>query len=179
MNIFKNKLVLFALMFCTVNVFGQQDNEVTCEDIIDNCLVEYIQENEACRQWEGEGSMNGEIYRNGKVVIGGGPSHSDHKLTVAGEVLTEEFKVDVNAWPDYVFTEEYKMMSLEELEAFIHKNGHLPNIPTEEKIMKEGISLGDMTVLQQEKIEELYLHLIQMQKETALLESILAELDKK
>ncbi len=57
-------------------------------------------------------------------------------------------------------------MSLADLEAFIKKNNHLPNIPSAQEVKeKEGIELGEMNAKLLEKIEELTLHLIEMNKE--------------
>jgi hypothetical protein len=68
-------------------------------------------------------------------------------------------------WPDYVFAKEYKLMPLHEVEQHIKTNGHLPNMPSAAIIEKDGIPMGDIIIRQQEKIEELTLHLIEIKKE--------------
>jgi hypothetical protein len=57
-------------------------------------------------------------------------------------------------------------MSLEELEKFIITNKHLPEIPSEKDIVKQGgYELGEMTELLLKKVEELTLYIIKQNKE--------------
>jgi hypothetical protein len=87
-----------------------------------------------------------------------------YKLSVNGAVRATKVKV-YNTWADYVFNKEYNLHSLNELEKYIKENGHLPNVPSAKEIEQKGIDLGDMSRIQQEKIEELTLYLIQQNKE--------------
>lgn len=89
---------------------------------------------------------------------------SAYSLYVKGGILTEEIHVQPS-WADYVFEKDYELMPLTQVANFIEKNGHLPNIPSTEVIEIEGIELGDMTKRQQEKIEELMLYVIKIQRE--------------
>jgi hypothetical protein len=79
-----------------------------------------------------------------------------------GKVYAREVEVTLSAFPDYVFEDEYPLMSLKELKDFIEKNGHLPNIPKGEDIDNNGIGLGDLSHKQMEKIEELTLYILQL-----------------
>ena len=91
--------------------------------------------------------------------------------------MAEEIRVQsMAAWPDYVFKKDYPLPTLSELEKQIAKHGHLPNIPDAQTIDKEGIKLGDMQTRMMEKIEELTLYLIQMDKDNRLLRQELADL---
>ncbi|RYY67958.1 MAG: hypothetical protein EOO13_13585 [Chitinophagaceae bacterium] len=103
----------------------------------------------------------------GQIAIGGViPAASGYKLTVTGKVICEELKVKLSgAWPDYVFANDYKLASLPEVEKFIAANKHLPNIPTAEEIEKNGMEVGDMQKKMMEKIEELTLYIIDLQKQ--------------
>lgn len=87
-----------------------------------------------------------------------------YKLTVNGKVRAHAVKVYTD-WADYVFEPEYRLTSLEELEKFIFKNGHLPNIPSAKEVEENGIDLGEMNKLLLEKVEELTLHTIALKKE--------------
>jgi len=101
-----------------------------------------------------------------------------YKLGVDGKVVCEELKVQLSSkWADYVFAPEYKMMTLSETESYINKNKHLPNIPSATEVAEEGISLGEMSKLQMEKIEELTLHVIAINKEKEELEKRIARLE--
>lgn len=74
-------------------------------------------------------------------------------------------------FPDYVFKKDYELMSLDSLSAYLDKENHLPNIPTAETVKLEGMDLGELTRLQQEKIEELTLYLIELHKKILILEA--------
>jgi hypothetical protein len=113
---------------------------------------------------------------NGKVGIGydfgnyptaaGSVDVSGYNLFVKGGILTEEVRVSLQStWADYVFSKDYKLPSLFELEDFIETNGHLPNVPSAQTVKEDGIELGEMAKIQQEKIEELTLYIIQLNKE--------------
>lgn len=94
------------------------------------------------------------------------PAGKDYALTVRGSVLTEEVEVKLFAdWPDYVFTDDYEMMSLEETESYIESNGHLPGVPSAKVVEEEGLALGEMNRILMEKVEELTLHMIELKKE--------------
>lgn len=113
---------------------------------------------------------------NTPTVIGG-QNISNYRLFVAGGILTEEVRVRTG-WADYVFEESYELPSLNEVSEYIEENGHLPNVPSAEQVEEEGIELGDITRIQQEKIEELTLYMIEMQKEIESLKARLDEQDK-
>ncbi|MBY8961667.1 hypothetical protein KJK34_02760 [Flavobacterium sp. D11R37] len=97
------------------------------------------------------------------------PDLTNYRLFIKGGILAEEVRVRTDLWPDYVFTSEYNLMPLTEVEQFIAENGHLPNMPSAKEVEEEGLALGDMVKRQQEKIEELTLHLIEQQKEMNIL----------
>ena len=68
--------------------------------------------------------------------------------------------------PDYVFEPEYKLQSLEEVEKHISESKHLPNVPSMDEMDKWGalsVENRDMKLL--EKIEELTLYVIDLQKQ--------------
>lgn len=119
------------------------------------------------------GFFDGNNYLSNQMVIGtkdipttaGEFDVSSFQLMVKGGVLSEEVLiVNSTEWADYVFDADYNLKSLEELEKFIEKNHHLPNIPSSATIEKTGIKLGEMTILQQEKIEEAILYIIELNK---------------
>jgi hypothetical protein len=96
------------------------------------------------------------------------PAESKYKLFVTGGILTEEVKVELKGgpdWPDYVFASNYKLNSLSDVEAYISKNKHLPDLPSAESVRKEGINLGEMNAILLQKVEELTLYIIQQQKQ--------------
>lgn len=121
--------------------------------------------------------------KNNKIGIG--TSNPDELLTVKGKIHTQEVLVDLEGAvaPDYVFEHyftgsseampTYTLISLEELEAYIKQNNHLPNVPSAEIMKEEGISLKEMNLILLQKIEELTLYTIQQQKEIDVLKKLI------
>jgi len=94
-------------------------------------------------------------------------------LYVQNGIRTEALRVDLAAatgWADFVLKPTYSLMPLAEVESFILENEHLPNVPSEDKLRKEGIDVSEMLATQMEKIEELTLYIIQMEKRIKELE---------
>ncbi|MCO6497670.1 MAG: hypothetical protein J5I50_08415 [Chitinophagaceae bacterium] len=107
-------------------------------------------------------SLSMMIADNGNVGIGTG--NPTYKLSVNGNVRSKEVVVESN-WADYVFENDYKLLSLNEVEQFIKQNNHLPGIPTAKEVQKNGLSVGDIQSKMMEKIEELTLYVIELQKQ--------------
>jgi hypothetical protein len=90
---------------------------------------------------------------------------SAYKLFVKGGILTEEIRVALaSTWADYVFKKDYKLPSLQAVEKHIQEKGHLINVPSADEVATSGINLGEMSKIQQEKIEELTLYIIAQNK---------------
>ncbi len=87
-----------------------------------------------------------------------------------GNVLAREIKVSLEEFPDYVFGEDYDLMSLKDLKIFINKYNHLPNIPSESEIVANGMNLGDMQSRQMEKLEEMTLYILELNERLLMLE---------
>nr|WP_299342373.1 hypothetical protein [Allomuricauda sp.] len=92
------------------------------------------------------------------------------KLAVKGKIRAEEIKVETG-WADYVFKEGYDLPTLLEVERHIREKGHLINIPSEEEVAENGVHLGEMNKLLLEKIEEMTLYILQLEKRIASLET--------
>ncbi len=95
---------------------------------------------------------------------------TDKFLTVneAGEVVLSRYRLSItdhSQWADRVFEPSYLLKPLPEVEQFIRSHQHLPGIPSARDIVKNGMDATHMNALLLEKIEELTLHLIQLQKE--------------
>ncbi len=104
------------------------------------------------------------IKTNGDVGIG--TTSPDSKLTVKGKIHAEEVKVDLSVpAPDYVFTKDYDLLTIEEIQEHIKEKGHLPNIPSATEMEKNGVALGVMNMKLLEKIEELTLYTIAQEKQ--------------
>lgn len=128
-----------------------------------------------------------QINGDGKVLIGNVANPmtintaNSYKLYVETGILTEKVKVAVkNAtnWSDYVFYPDYHLKPLSEVEQFIKQNNHLPEIPSSDELVSNGLDLGEMQAKQMKKIEELTLYLIEMKKEIEVLKAQNAALQK-
>ncbi len=109
------------------------------------------------------------ILRNGSVGIGTDfftnyNTWTDYKLAVNGGVRCKFLKVEPN-WSDFVFEKTYKLRTLKEVEQFIIENGHLPEIPSSKEVGADGIDVGEMNAKLLQKIEELTLYTIELQKQ--------------
>ena len=103
----------------------------------------------------------------GNGNIGVGTINPDAKLTVRGDIHTQEVKVDLNGSvaPDFVFEHNYRLATLEETEKFIQDNKHLPGVPSSQEMEENGIELKEMNLKLLQKVEELTLYLIDQNKE--------------
>ena len=117
---------------------------------------------------------HGNVFRfsnSGRLFIGAGLNGEpidDFNLYVEKGIRTEKIRVDIaseNGWADYVFEEDYVLIPIDELEAFIKENKHLPGVPSAAVVVEEGIDLGEMNAILLRHIEELTLRMIDMQKE--------------
>jgi hypothetical protein len=118
------------------------------------------------------------IMANGAVIIGAVSSMTtpgDYRLYVEKGILTEKIKVALKTsadWSDYVFEPDYQLKPLREVESFVRINKHLPGIPSAATLVKDGgIDVNQMFARQMEKIEELTLYIIDLNKKIAVLET--------
>ncbi|MBA4197448.1 MAG: hypothetical protein C0459_07830 [Chitinophaga sp.] len=105
----------------------------------------------------------------GRVKIGDVNDLVDgYKLYVEQGILTEKVKVAVknsDEWYDNVFKPHYKLTPLNELEQYIKTHNHLPDVPSADEVVKDGIDLGKMNALLLKKIEENTLYIIELRKD--------------
>lgn len=82
-----------------------------------------------------------------------------------GKVYAREVEISLAAtFPDYVFSKDYQLKPIAEVAVFIDSHKHLPGFEKGEYYEKNGINVNDMFVKQQEKIEELTLYIIELEK---------------
>ncbi|GAB2972593.1 hypothetical protein GCM10027049_03050 [Mucilaginibacter puniceus] len=98
--------------------------------------------------------------------VGIGTTNPQEALSVNGNIRSREVKIEATNWPDYVFKKEYKLPSLSDVKTFIDKNNHLPDMPSEAEVEKNGINIGEIVKIQTKKIEELTLYLIKQKEDT-------------
>lgn len=111
------------------------------------------------------------------ALIGNGPyppTPSNYGLIVERGILTERVRVALRGsaeWADFVFADNYKLMPLTDLKDYLEKERHLPDVPSADEVVKDGVDVGQMQAKLLQKIEELTLYVIQQQKEIDNLKS--------
>ena len=115
---------------------------------------------------------------DGSVGIGFSPGYASgvnhtngYKLAVNGNIHAKAIDIDMYNWSDFVFESDYNLRTLSEVESFIKKNGHLPDMPSTEEVNANGINIGEIQSKLLQKIEELTLYLIEMKKNNEILKN--------
>ena len=101
-------------------------------------------------------------YFTGNVGIG--KSDPQNKLSVNGTIWAKEVKVSLTDAADWVFEADYKLQPLAEVEAFIKRNKHLPEMPSADEFRANDMKVSEMTNKLLQKIEELTLYTIEQEK---------------
>jgi len=114
----------------------------------------------------------------GRVGIGTTGIAAGVKLQVGGKVKCQEVEVAVTPWPDHVFKTGYSLLPLNEVEAYISANKHLPGVPSEEEVASNGVNVGKMNATLLQKIEELTLYMIDLKKDNDALKARVSNLEK-
>lgn len=120
---------------------------------------------------------------HGKVKIGDVSTNYDgYRLFVEEGILTEKVKVAIKNsedWFDNVFQPDYNLMNIYDLDGFIKKYKHLPDMPTTEQVMANGLDLGKMNALLLKKVEELTRYIIEIKTELDDTKKTVEQLSKK
>lgn len=124
------------------------------------------------------GVVTHQFYASGKTTIHNG-TRAIFQLESDGLLRLRSVKIDEANWPDYVFEKDYKLTALSEVAKFIEQNGHLPNVPSREEVLKDGIEVGEMLKILTEKVEELTLYSIEQQRLIEGQQKVIEELKNK
>ena len=101
---------------------------------------------------------------------------------ISGRVCAQEVIVSLSGspcWPDFVFDNNYNLLSLNEVEQYIKQNNRLPNIPSAQEVTENGIDLGEMQSKLLQKVEEMTLYILQQDKKITDLQNQINELKTK
>lgn len=88
----------------------------------------------------------------------------------SGKVFARDVEVSLDPFPDYVFDDDYDLVSLNELRNYIEANNHLPNMKSAAEVKENGMGLKELNIKQTEKIEELTLYILQLDERLKFLE---------
>lgn len=128
-------------------------------------------------------------FASGNVGIGTAPV-SAAKLSVSGNVLVsgiacaQEFHARLNptaaaCWPDYVFSPDYNLPTLDSLQRYLQTERHLPGMPTANTAENEGFDLGQNQVSMLENLERLTLYILELKRENTVYKQELTELRRR
>jgi len=113
---------------------------------------------------------------DGSGRLGIGTLTPQAKLDVRGKIIADEVEVKVNKGADFVFSSDYDLRPLSDVESFVRENKHLPDIPSEKEMIESGVNINEMQIKLLQKIEELTLYVIEQQKEIKSLKQEIIEL---
>ncbi|MBU0488554.1 MAG: hypothetical protein KKD31_11460, partial [Bacteroidetes bacterium] len=105
--------------------------------------------------------------------------NEDGLCRLNGKFMAEEVNIRLDVWSDYVFKDGYKLMNFSELEKYIKIHNHLPDVPSEQEVLENGVNLGEMDAILLKKIEELTLYMIQLKKENDRMSEEIQQLKNK
>lgn len=103
------------------------------------------------------------ITYNGNIGIG--TKSPEHRLDIVGTARAHSILVNTQKTADFVFEPDYELPTLDSIQTFVQQNKHLPGIPSAKQMEKDGINVGDLQIDLLQKIEELTLHVISLQKQ--------------
>jgi len=156
--------------------------------------------NNSAGNWtvEGDGAHNGSsvIWSNvqGDICFASIPSTSGNNKTLSdlniknniklqllsnGILRAKEVQVSLSNWPDYVFSKDYNLLPLSEVEQFITENHHLPDVPSAAEVEANGVNVGEMNAILLKKVEELTLYIIEQEKQMKELGKRLNEIENR
>ncbi len=145
----------------------------------DNCTPLEVRTN-VLKLNAGQIEMANNLEVNGKITC-----HNEIEVSKlysanlnADQINAKDINVELNNAADYVFEDNYDLKSLKEVENYVKENKHLPGVPSAAEISENGMSVSQMSNLLLEKVEELTLHMIQLQKENEALKAKVESLEK-
>jgi hypothetical protein len=128
--------------------------------------------------------VNGNVYyRSASSLALDNPVRSS--LAVNGTIKSKNVIISPDEWADFVFDSTYRLPKLTDVDSYIHREHHLPGIPSAAAVQKDSLDVGANQAALLKKIEELTLYSIEQDKKLAgqdkeieLLEVRLEKLEK-
>lgn len=109
---------------------------------------------------EGTSRFTGAVTMQSSLTVGSGM-----RCDAQGNMKVKRLRVTLTDWPDYVFGEGYRLRPLAEVEEYVKEHNHLPDVPSAAEVEAEGADLGEMNKVLLQKVEELTLYIIDLQRQ--------------
>lgn len=125
---------------------------------------------------DGPGSHQDDIALMPSGFVGIGTRKPSSMLTVNGKATALDYALVSAIAADYVFEDNYKLITLSETEAYIKTNKHLPAFKSAKHYEANGYTMIEMNIALEQTVEELTLHAIAQEKEISSMKNELAEI---
>jgi hypothetical protein len=113
----------------------------------------------------GNTTISGNTYVAKNLGIGT-TNTSGYQLAVNGNAIANSLTLQLyGTWPDYIFDKSYQLLPLTDVQAYIDKNHHLPEVPSAADVARDGMNVGPMNEVLVKKVEELTLYMIELNKQ--------------
>jgi hypothetical protein len=122
-----------------------------------------------------------EIYDNGTFVgLNTTTAPTGYLFAVNGKAIFNKIVVEAYGnWADFVFQDNYKLPAITDVAKYIDQYQHLPGVPSESEVEKNGIDVGGNQKILLQKVEELTLYIIDENKQIKAQNKETAEQNKK
>ena len=140
-----------------------------------NFYAGYMQNRKIMEVTDNSVNVLGAMDVTGKITC-----HNEIEVSslAANNIKAADINLELNNAADYVFEEDYDLQSLSEVENYVKANKHLPGMPSATDFAHNGMSVAEMSNKLLEKVEELTLHMIQLEKENKALKAKVEQLSK-
>lgn len=156
----------------------------TSSSLPDAYTLTYFKRDFAIGGWrKSDGVWNGPAFfinsDNGNVLIGKiTQANTSYKLDVAGKIRADKLVVNTTG-ADFVFDPTYNLLPLPELGKFVKEHRHLPGIEPAKEMQQEGLDVGQNQTKLLQKIEELTLYILELNKKVTEQEKKINALEKR
>lgn len=153
--------------------------------------------------WVGATNINSRTFQNGPLVVNGserlnGPLILNGNADLYGDLVVYDLNgtqilkanatngtlfahdiiVQAANFPDYVFSPDFVLPSIDEFRKSIEKQHHLPLLSPAVSYETQGLSIYQFNKQLVEQVEVLALYILQQEKEVAALKNVLNDLSK-
>jgi len=133
---------------------------------------------------KGSGNLQFKLNNSEKMILtstglGIGTSNPSNELEVNGTGRFKEVIVETANWPDFVFEDNYDLMSLEEKIQYIKQYKHLPSLGSANDVQENGVKIQSTLKGLTQELEETLLYSVELNSKVNSLEDTTESLEEK